>query len=242
MTMPKRLYLMQLSTTDVPLGGGRVLPMVNVCYLIETDDGQYILIDSGMPLDHQPPDGMPYPENQKNVLEHLDELGLNPDDIDLFISTHFDIDHAGNDDLFPNAEHIIQREHYELARSGHPRYTLARYHWDSPTLNYRLVDGDTELMSGLTLLKTSGHAPAHQSVLVHLPKTGTVLLAIDAVILERLFTVERKATPTDDNEEQLRASTQKLLDVVEQEQARLVVFGHDGLQWQTLKKAPEYYE
>lgn len=242
MTIPKRLYLMQLSTANVPIGGGKFLPMVNVCYLIETDDGQHILIDSGMPLDHQTPEGMPESENKKNVLEHLDELGLNPDDIDLFISTHFDIDHAGNDNLFPNAEHIVQREHYELARSGHPRYALARYHWDSPTLDYRLVDGDTELMPGLKLLKTSGHAPAHQSVLVNLPQTGAVLLAIDAVIFERLFTIERQASPADDNEEQLRASTQKLLDVVQREKVKLVVFGHDGVQWQTLKKAPEYYD
>ena len=44
------------------------------------------------------------------------------------------------------------------------------------------------------------------------------------------------------NEEQLRASTQKLLDLVEREHVTLVIFGHDGQQWQTLKKAPAFYE
>jgi SWIM zinc finger len=39
-----------------------------------------------------------------------------------------------------------------------------------------------------------------------------------------------------------RASTQKLLDLVEREHVGLVIFGHDGQQWQTLKKAPGYYE
>ena len=43
-------------------------------------------------------------------------------------------------------------------------------------------------------------------------------------------------------EEQLRASTRKLLDLVEREHVALVIFGHDGEQWQTLKKAPAYYE
>jgi len=38
----------------------------------------------------------------------------------------------------------------------------------------------------------------------------------------------------DDDEEQLRASTRKLLALVEREQVALVIFGHDGLQWQTL--------
>jgi N-acyl homoserine lactone hydrolase len=152
------------------------------------------------------------------------------------------VDHAGYHDAFPQAEFIVQRKHYELARGGHPRFALARPHWDHPALHYRLVDGDTEILPGLTLLETSGHAFGHQSVLVRLPQTGPVLLAIDAVIMQRLFTPERKKWPLDDDEEQLRASTRKLLDLVEREHVGLVIFGHDGQQWQTLKKAPDYYE
>lgn len=129
-------------------------------------------------------------------------------------------------------------------RSGYARFAAARAHWDHPTLRYRLVEGDTELLPGLTLLETSGHTPGHQSVLVRLPQTDPVLLASDAVVLQRLFTPDRRAWPDDENEneEQLRASTRKLLDLVEREHIALVVFGHDGKQWQTLKKAPAYYE
>jgi len=64
----------------------------------------------------------------------------------------------------------------------------------------------------------------------------------DAVVLHRLFTLDHRAWPIDDNEEQLLASTQRLLELVEREQVALVIFGHDGEQWQTLKKAPMYYE
>lgn len=39
----------------------------------------------------------------------------------------------------------------------------------------------------------------------------------------------------------LRASTRKLLDLVQREQVTLTIFGHDGEQWQTLKKAPDSY-
>jgi N-acyl homoserine lactone hydrolase len=105
-----------------------------------------------------------------------------------------------------------------------------------------LIDGGTEILPGLTLIETSGHAPGHQSMLVHLPRTGPVLLAIDAVAMQRLFTPERQAQPHDDDEDQLRASTRKLLDLVERERVTLVVFGHDGQQWQTLKRAPDYYD
>ncbi len=65
------------------------------------------------------------------------------------------MDHAGYHDTFPKAELIVQREHYELARSGHARFAAARAHWDQPTLRYRLIEGDTELLPGLTLLDIS---------------------------------------------------------------------------------------
>src|SRR6266566_7864213 len=237
---PQRLYLMQLSTSTVP-AAGRTLEMVLGCYLVEISDGKHILIDSGLPADVPLPPGAPPAEHEKNVIEQLTELALRPDDIDILICTHFDVDHAGYHDAFTKAELVVQREHYELARSGHPRFAAARAHWDHPALHYRLTDGDTELLPGLTLIETSGHAPGHQSVLVRLPQTGMILLAIDAVVLERLFTPERKAWPIE-NEEQLRAGTRKLLDLVDREHVKLVIFGHDGQQWQTLKKAPAYYE
>jgi N-acyl homoserine lactone hydrolase len=240
---PQKLYLMQLGTSTVSVAG-RTLEMVLGCYLVETSDGKHILIDSGLPADVPLPAGTPPAEHEqgKNVIEQLGDLGLRPDDIDFLICTHFDLDHAGYHDAFTKAELIVQREHYALARSGHPRFAAARPHWDHPALRYRLLDGDTELMPGLTLLETSGHTPGHQSVLVRLPQSGPVLLAIDAVVMQRLFTPDRKAWPLDDNEEQLRASTRKLLELVESEQVALVIFGHDGQQWQTLKKAPAYYE
>jgi len=34
----------------------------------------------------------------------------------------------------------------------------------------------------------------------------------------------------------------KLLDLVTREQVAVVVFGHDGQQWRTLKKAPAWYD
>ena len=224
---------------------GRALELAMGCYLIQMSNGRNVLIDSGLPENYVSPfispQEMPITEQRKNVIEVLDTLGLRPENIDMLICTHFDPDHSGYHDAFTRAELVVQREHYALAKSGHPRFAPTRTHWDAPNLQYRMVDGDTELLPGLTLLETSGHTPGHQSVLVHLPQTGPVLLAIDAVAMQRLFTPERRAWPMDDNEEQLRASTRKLLEIVEREHVALVIFGHDGEQWQTLKTAPEYY-
>jgi N-acyl homoserine lactone hydrolase len=237
---PRRLYLMQLERTTIPLGGSAYGMVVS--YLIQTTDGKNILVDSGVPEDYQPPQGAPRHTHERGVIVQLGELGLRPDDVDILVCTHFDTDHAGHHDAFTHAEFVVQRAHYDLARGGNPRFAAARAHWDSPALRYRLIDGDTELLPSLTLIETSGHTTGHQSVLVRLPQTGPVLLAIDAVALRRQFTPERKAWPLDEDEEQLRASTRKLLDLVAREHVALVVFGHDGDQWQTLKQAPDYYE
>jgi N-acyl homoserine lactone hydrolase len=241
-TVPIKLYLFVLSNTTLPLGNGKTMEFVLPCYMVETGDGKRYLIDTGIAPDYPRPADGPPARNEKNVLEHLAELGLQPKDIDGVICTHFDVDHAGYHDRFPHAEFYVQREHYDLARSGHERYKPARAHWDQPGPHYNFIDGDAELFSGLTLLKTSGHAPGHQSVLVRLPQTGQVLLAIDAVMMQRLFTMERKAWPKDDNEAELLASTKKLLDIVEREKVKLVVFGHDGEHWKSLKTSPAYYD
>jgi N-acyl homoserine lactone hydrolase len=232
---PQRLYLMQVATLppmDLPIP----------CYLVQTGDGHNILIDSGLPASFQVPPNMPAPEMGKNVMEQLAMIGVQPTDIDLLICTHYDVDHAGNLGAFPNAQLIVQRQHYDVARNGYPRFAPARTQWDQPTSRYRLVDGDTQLLPGLELIETSGHVPGHQSVLVRLPHTGPVLLTIDAVARQESFTPDRQAGPRDVDGAGAIASTRKLLKLAEREHVSLVIFGHDGEQWSTLKKLPDYYD
>ncbi len=230
---PQRLYLMQVGTS--PANNNPF-----VCYLVQTGDGKNILIDSGLPAVVQPPPGVATPLLGKNVVEQIAVLGLRPGDIHLLVCTHFDGDHAGNHEAFLQAEWVVQRAHHTNAL-GNPRFATSRPHWDRPEARYRFVDGDTQLLPGLDLIETSGHALGHQSVLVRLPETGPVLLAIDAVPRQSAFTLDRQKGPRDEDEGALRASTRKLLDLVQREKVRLVIFGHDAEQWQTLKKLPEYY-
>lgn len=234
---PQRLYLMQVAARHVPEAPW---PIPYPCYLVQMGDGQHILIDTGFPPNLPSRPGL---QSSKNVVEQLALLDLQPDDIDILICTHFDLDHAGHHATFTNAELIVQRQHYELARSGYPRFAPARPMWDHPALRYRLVDGDAALLPGIELLATHGHTRGHQSVLVRLPQTGPVLLTIDAVMAQSDFTRDRQPSPLDDDTEGelVRAGACKLIDVVAREQVALIIFGHDGQQWQTLKKAPDSY-
>src|SRR3954470_15690817 len=115
---PQRLYLMHVAS--IPQ---RNLPFV--CYLVQTGDGTNILIDSGLPRD------IPHPMESlvvvgKDVVEQLDLLGLEASDIDMLVCTHFDGDHSGHHAAFTNAELIVQRKHYELAKSGYERFANTR--------------------------------------------------------------------------------------------------------------------
>jgi N-acyl homoserine lactone hydrolase len=236
---PARLYLIHLRSVEVQRPGGLLLMSMG-CYLVQTDDGRNVLIDSGLPPEMTT--GGPEPSEQSPpLLDQLRGLGVEPGDVGTLVSTHLDIDHVGHHELFSNAEHVVQRRQMDVARGGDERFAGGRAHWDTPLLRRRLIDGDYDLFPGLRLIETSGHAPGHQSVLVRLPRTGPVLLAADAVSLERLFTSDRPAQPTEDAEE-LRASTRKLLDLVDTEGVALTIFHHDGTQWRSLKRAPAFYD
>ena len=65
---------------------------------------------------------------------------------------------------------------------------------------------------------------------MRLPQTGPVLLAFDAVVLQRLVTPDRQSWSPDDNEEQLRTCKRKRLDLVEREQVSLIIFSNGVLQ------------
>jgi N-acyl homoserine lactone hydrolase len=231
-TNVKRLYLMRVAH-----GISNSNPYV--CYLVQTTDGRNVLIDTGLP--RMQPGENPDLEDEGGVVEQLAKIGLKPGDINLLVTTHFDMDHAGRLDEFPGVPFVTQQAHYDWALT-HPRPQRARAKWDVEIDRFHFIKGDHELLPGLKLIETSGHNPGHQSVLVTLPKTGKVLLAIDAISRSEFNTRERVGAPMDVDGAGAVASTRKMLDLAEKEHVAFIVMGHDADQWNQLRKLPEYYE
>ena len=219
-------------------------------YLIQTDDGTNILVDTGFSREmigaYTTPGYQGFRVDDADyVTNKLAAIGVRPADIRYLVCTHLDPDHAGGHDNFPDAELVVQREQYEAAQAEvHPRFGRTRAQWGDPKLTYRLLDGDTELVPGVELVASGGHVPGHQSVLVTLPQTGPVLLAIDAMTQNIAgYTPEtRPIGPFDMDEAGVRASTAKLLDLAAARGVKLIIFGHDAEQWKSLRTAPEFYE
>ncbi len=252
-----RLYLLNLGYCDVDKGvvltpgsgkGERILIPI-VAYLIETDDGQRILVDSGMHRKHiDDPDatfgGRPFaraltpimrPEH--DITNRLGEIGLAATDIDVLVSTHFHFDHAGNHGDFGASQVVTQRTAYDFARANPAAFPQDI--WDLPNISYEMVDGDVEIAPGVELIESSGHVPGHMSVLVRLPKSGSMLLTIDAVYVKENLETDNWASQRDP--EVARASARKLVAVADRENATMI-YGHDPEVWADLKLAPAFYE
>ena len=251
-----RLYVLHLGdcyvdkgsvlTPGLDKGTWWTIPIVG--YLIQTDDGQNILVDTGMDRVHiEDPEatfrGTAFGEVLKvrmgpegYVVNQLAALGLEPSDVDMLVATHFHFDHAGNTRDFAGSEIVVQRDAYEDIMRPDAPYPRTTY--DIPGLKWRVVDGDTEIAPGVTLLKTPGHVPGHMSVLVDLPETGKVIIGIDAIYVQDNLDKDNWGAYSDP--QAARASAKRLQEMAEREGAMLL-YGHDPNQWATLKKAPAYY-
>ncbi|MDQ6833859.1 MAG: MBL fold metallo-hydrolase [Chloroflexota bacterium] len=83
-------------------------------YLIQTDDGTNVLVDTGFGTEmigayKQASEPGPKVDEGDYVVNQLAALGLAPRDIRYLVATHLDGDHSGGHDAFPDSEIVIQR-------------------------------------------------------------------------------------------------------------------------------------
>ena len=169
----------------IPADERNRIPMGMRCLLVEHDDG-LVLIDTGAGNK----------ENQKfidiygvenagtggrTMLEDaLAAAGFAAEDVALVINTHLHFDHAGGNTFvdgggdirpsFPNARYVVQRVEFEYATHTNER-TAASYfprNWDAiiATGRFDFISGEPEIVPGISVLRTPGHTPNHQSVVI----------------------------------------------------------------------------
>ncbi len=120
----------------------------------------------------------------RSVADALDEQGMTPGDIGLVINTHLHFDHCGQNAVFKHAAFYVQRAELDRARRESP--TLADW-FDFMGARFELLDGDTEILPGLSVITTPGHTIGHQSVRVEAADGTSDLLIGDAAYTPRQY-------------------------------------------------------
>lgn len=147
-----RLHLARLTV------GGEEWPVHG---FVVTHPGGAVLVDTGV----GGPDEVltDWRVVNRSVADALGELDMTPADIDLVINTHLHFDHCGQNSVFRHAPCYVQRT--ELARAERESPELCGW-FDFMNARWELLDGDAEIVPGVSVLATPGHTSGHQSVVV----------------------------------------------------------------------------
>ena len=121
----------------------------------------------------------------------LAQAGFAADAVTMVISTHLHFDHAGGntrrgeDGLvvpsFPKARYVVRRGEWDWAHRANERtsasYFAHNYEPLAAAKLLELVDADLEILPGISLRRTPGHTPHHQSVVVESGTEKLIFLA-----------------------------------------------------------------
>jgi N-acyl homoserine lactone hydrolase len=212
------------------------------CYLIRHSGEGYLLWDTGV-TDRLAalPEGQTVAaigqtwHRSQTLVTALAALGIKPADVRYVAISHFHPDHTGNVDEFPDATVIIQKAEWDYAMAL-PQKPFRPEH------KAQLIDGDKDLFAdgSVVILATPGHTPGHQSLLVHLEKTGYVVLSGDAVHFQSNWDNQRVPGFNYD-QAQSSLSMAKIAGLIEEKHAQLWI-NHDKPSSDARRHAPEFYD
>jgi N-acyl homoserine lactone hydrolase len=210
----------------------------NTCYLIRHGN-TLLLFDAGLGGNLEAPGyrfEVPHP-----LLDQLAGLGVRPGQIQFVAVSHFHGDHVGNLSLFPNSTLLIQRREVEQMRRAPYPYTPPEAMARLAGPHIKQLDGDYDVFDdgSVVLESTPGHTPGHQSLLVRLPHTGTVLLSGDLYHYRAEHELGR--VPPAEKESGTAASRARMDALLATEHGELWI-GHDMGFFATLRLAPGWYE
>lgn len=180
-------------------------------FLIEGGE-KLVLVDTGMSWTEHADKYHHGPSNQKpgvdDIVSRLNQLGYQPEDVDVVIFTHLHWDHVFYLEKFTKADFYVNEVEWEYAhhpislhfksycrpiieRDGDTIYKdqfIAPYDIVDPEAGidipsrFHKIRGEVEILPGITAFETFGHSPGSQSVQV-MTEEGPFFVVGDAVFV-----------------------------------------------------------
>lgn len=175
----------------IPADGRNRIPLHMRCLLLE-GDGRLILIDNGLgdKYDAKFKDLYAVDHEEADLHRSLDRAGFSATDVTDVLLTHLHFDHCGGSTrragerlelTFPNAQHHVQRAHWDWARDPNVRERGSFLEENLAPLEtsgqLRLLDGGGEIFPGIEARTVFGHTEAQQIIKVSGPENTLVFVA-----------------------------------------------------------------
>jgi len=152
------------------------IPLACNCLLLRRESG-LVLVETGCGDRFTPKEREIYAVGHTSLTASLEQAGVRPEEITHVLLTHLHFDHAAgalqvrDGKLVPtceNALHLTQRGEWEDALAGRSVMKSSYVTRDLEALRksarWQLLDGDEEILPGLSVQVTGGHTPHHQAI------------------------------------------------------------------------------
>jgi glyoxylase-like metal-dependent hydrolase (beta-lactamase superfamily II) len=160
--------------TDEIDGEHRLIQALN-CLLVETPAGR-VLIETG--IGERVTDKVREMRRYEGtpIVAAMEAARFDPGTVDLVVMSHLHFDHAGGllradgSKAFPRARIVAQRAEWDIAFDGNSRlvasYDQAELRLVREWGDEGAVDGEMELLPGVSVVRTGGHSKGHQAIVV----------------------------------------------------------------------------
>ena len=160
----------------------------------------------------------------------------------MVVCSHLHSDHCGCNQFFHKARFYVHAHEMEAAKAdGATNAGYLSADWDHalPTTE---IDGEHDLFGDgrIVLVPLPGHTPGTMGLRAQLDKSGSFLLASDAVSLLDNFSRKTRRRGTPGTWISYLGSFAKIRQL--QAAGTTVICGHDDAQWRSLRKGLDAYE
>jgi N-acyl homoserine lactone hydrolase len=182
----------------------------------------------------------------KTLRGQLAEIGYKPADINYLALSHNHYDHSANGNEFAGSTWLVAKAERDVMFPEKPpekENAAATRFAALKNSKTKILDGDYDVFGdgSVIIVPTPGHTPGHQSLFVKLVKTGPIVLSGDLYHYPVEF-ADRNFNYTGGRVSDMERDSRTRLDAFMKEKGATLWIQHDLLQFNQLKKSPEYYE